>query len=162
MSAALSAEQRYSLRPFEANDLGLIRSSWRESHNVNGSRHKMPWRAWKSTHGRDMDAILALPGTRVLVATDAEAPMGADIAGWICWTPDKIPALHYLYVKHDYRGRKLASALFAATGIGSRLIYTFRGPRHRRDDEGVDVKLALRGQHRGVFASFVDAREFLR
>lgn len=149
-----------TLRPPGDGDYAFIRSSWRESHNVNGSGPKMSWRAWKATHGQDMDDLLRRPDVAVLLLVPEDDPR--TIIGWICWSPGRIPALHYVYVRPQHRTRGVGRALFAATGMGDRLIYTFRGPRRRRDPATVDVVLAQQALRRGLVASFVDAREFLR
>jgi hypothetical protein len=144
---------------------------------------QMPWWTFKATRGVFIDRLLGRDDTHLLAAyVPSDDPRWPErVAGWIAWTPGRVPALHWMYVRageNGYRERGLAGLLFEQSGIGGRLVHTFIGaqrPEKMRRIYDKDGKLATRkytgrpysellaeaGAKRGVYAAYVPVEEFL-
>jgi GNAT superfamily N-acetyltransferase len=115
--------QDYRLRPPATEaDVHLVRDSWRRSYSG-------PWSDFASSpnfdafmRGQTTAMDLALASSEVVIAC---APDCDDqILGWICFRRAE-PVLHYVFVKSDFRGHGLGSALFdAAFGREAQRVYT--------------------------------------
>ena len=172
------------IRPAADEDVPFIRATWREGHRQSPGMQRLPMHVFKMQRGRFIDALLSRADTHLLAAyvPSSDPRWPERVAGWIAWTPGRVPALHWMYVRageNDYRQRGLATLLFEQSGIGQRLIYTFVGAQ--RPDKMVKVhtadgdKLLGRkwggkpysevlieaGARRGVFGAFVDVTEYL-
>jgi hypothetical protein len=166
-NTSLSVEHARAIAPYtiaatDEADRPFVRSTWRESHKQSPKCDRMKWPAYKATHGRDIDEILAREDTKTLGAYDAEG----RLLGWIAWTPGKVPTLHYVYTRHDLDGVKLrrlgvATALLEAAQLGKRVAYTHHGSKRQRG-EPLDEMLVAWARAQGVTAFYVEAREFLR
>lgn len=180
---ASSAELAVDIRPPEPADVPFIRATWREGHRQTPSMQAMPWWSFKATRGAIIDRLLSRDDTHLLAAyVPSDDPKWPErVAGWIAWTPGRVPALHWMYVRageNGYRGRGLAGLLFEQSGIGGRLVHTFIGaqrPEKMKRIYDADGKLAGRkytgrpysellaeaGAKRGVYAAYVEIAEWL-
>lgn len=184
-SPAPSSADTVEIRPAEDQDVAFIRATWREGHRQSPGMQRMPHHVFKAQRGVLIDRLLARADTHLLAAyvpsDDSRWP--ERVAGWIAFTPARIPALHWVYVRageNGYRGRGLAEMLFEQSGIGGRLVYTFVGAQRPermvrvRTDDGADRLLGRKwggrpysellveaGIRRGVAAAFVDVSEWL-
>jgi len=181
---ATPSELAVDIRPPADIDVPFIRATWREGHRQSPGMQRMPHHVFKRTRGALIDTLLGRNDTHLLAAyVPSDDPRWPErVAGWIAWTPGRVPALHWMYVRageNGYRQRGMATLLFEQSGIGGRLIYTFVGAQ--RPDRMVKVQTAdgakmlgrkwggkpysevllEAGARRGTFAAFVDINEWL-
>jgi hypothetical protein len=155
------------IRRLPLEDVGYVVASWEESHR--DGRKKLPWREYKRLYAPIIRHLVNRSDVRMLGAY-----MGEKIVGWIAWTPGRLPAVHFAFTRWqpdiELRRRGVFTALLEAADVGSRFIYTHRGKAHvdeekakgepgRRSTRDVPIVQAL--ARRGVYCSFVDAREWL-
>jgi hypothetical protein len=107
-----------------------------------------------------IDQLLASEDVYTIAAYDdgRERP----IVGWMAWSHGRIPAVHYVYVRHGDRHGGVAAALIRSpvAELGNRLVYTFRGMRHGATT--LDLVMVDALGRRGVAAIYVPIREYLR
>lgn len=100
--------QRYA----EKSDLSFIFSSWLKSFRGSPLAASVENAAYFDGHHRLIEGVLR--HARVLCAVSSEDP--SQIYGWVCYeipnapTP---PVVHYVYVKHSFRGFGIAKRLLA-------------------------------------------------
>jgi hypothetical protein len=182
---AATSELAVDIRPPADEDIAFIRATWREGHRQSPGMQRLPHHAFKATRGKLIARLLDHRETHLLAAyVPSDDPRWPErVAGWIAWTPGRVPALHWVYVRageNGYRERGLAALLFEQSGIGGRLVYTFIGAQrpekmvrvHTAD--GTDRMLGRKwggkpysellveaGMRRGVACAHVDAIEWL-
>jgi len=133
------------IRPAADEDIAFIRATWREGHRQSPGMQRIPHHVFKLQRGVLIDELLGRDDTHLLAAyVPSDDPRWPErVAGWIAFTPGRVPALHWLYVRageNGYRRRGLAELLFEQSGIGRRLVYTFIGSQ--RPDRMVKVRTA--------------------
>jgi hypothetical protein len=181
---AAAPTEAVEIRPPADVDIAFIRATWREGHRQSPGMQRLPFHLFKRTRGAIIDTLLNRNDTHLLAAyVPSDDPRWPErVAGWIAWTPGRVPALHWVYVRageNGYRQRGMATLLFEQSGIGGRLIYTFVGAQ--RPDRMVKVQTAdgakmlgrkwggkpysevllEAGAARGVYAALVPIEEFL-
>lgn len=94
------------VRPVTENDWPYIKDSWRTTlalaHNVPQNR------GWRSKISMRIDRLFER-GATFLVACDPDDH--THILGWACFEK---PLIHYVLVKHVYRGQGIARQLLSA------------------------------------------------
>lgn len=173
------------IRPAADEDVPFIRATWREGHRQSPGMQRLPFHVFRAQRGRLIDAVLSRADTHLLAAyvPSSDPRWPERVAGWIAFTPGRVPALHWMYVRageNGYRGRGLAALLFEQSGIGNRLVHTFIGAQRPErmvrvtTNDGTDRVVARKwagkpysellaeaGARRGVFAALVDVAEWL-
>lgn len=173
------------IRPAADEDVPFIRATWVEGHRQSPGMQASPFWMFKQRRGALIERLLARPDTHLLAAyvPSSDPRWPERVAGWIAFTPGRVPALHWLYVRagqNGYRERGLAGLLFEQSGIGRRLIHTFIGaqrPEKRvsvRTNDGTDrlicrkyagapysEVLAEAGVKRGIASVYIPVEEFL-
>lgn len=152
----------YAIRPTKPDDVAFIRDTFRESqHNASAGRKRLAWAAFKLLYGSVIDEVLSRDDVFTIAAYDdsREKP----IVGWLAWTPGKISAVHYVYVRHQDRHAGVAMALLRSplAELGDRVLYTFPGVR-QKGGMRLDQELAIALGKRGVSVMHVPVREWLR
>lgn len=120
----------YAIRPFVETDRRFVAKTWRESFWRARSIDKMDHgRYWRSMWERANALIDAGVVVIVCSADDVDT-----IVGWACASKDG--ALHYVFVREDFRGDGLGRALVAALPLASPVIYTHRSRWLRKAPSG--------------------------
>lgn len=154
-----------TIAPATESDLPYCLGSWSESHKLTPGHQRMPWGLYKQHAVPELRSKLA--ASTVLVAH-----AGGELVGWLAMSRGRrVHACHWVHTRYrvgqdgePLRRRGVMTALLAAADLGSRFIYTHRGPlpRHGKgkttSDEWITRKLA----ERGVFATFVPYQEWIR
>lgn len=113
------------IRPASRPDVSFICSSWLKSFRDSAFAAGCPNSLYYYSHHKLLEVIL--PRAVVAVATDPSDP--DLIVGWACaeGQPGAL-ILHYVYVKHRFRGfgvaRRLVEALLAGAGSPGQVFYT--------------------------------------
>ena len=102
---------KYQLRGIEEGDLNFIFNSWLKSYRKSDFAKKVPSDVYYYHHKGVIDRLLS--HSSILVACNPDNP--AQVFGYIVASHEPILAVHYVYVKYNYRklglGKALAEAL---------------------------------------------------
>lgn len=176
-SAAVDAsELRLTMREHRDTDLPFVLSSWAASWRLSQSAKRWRGAAYRGFFDDVITGgLFRLPETRIVVACLEDDPDA--IIGWLCYTPGRLPVLHYGYVRRDIpqawgaqggtpcRRRRVFSDLVACAQVTDALVYTFRPceRRHRNDNRimGVERGLLDAADRRGIVARHRPIEEFL-
>lgn len=124
MTEAPTDSAIYSLRPLLKRDEPFIFNSWLKSYRDSVSVRCVPNSIYFQEHHDVIEAILVAPSARVLVAcnpTDSEQIYGYGVAS----RDGAAAALHWLYVKHPFRGAGIGRALEnTLTSGATKIFYT--------------------------------------
>jgi hypothetical protein len=162
-------------------DRGYVIRSWTDSFHRARANYRLPISVWKGRQRRAMDAVLALPGTRALVAHHETArhvldgvDRGPVVLGWLVWTVGRgWPTVHYAFTRHaldgmPWRGRGVMTELVGEAGLGSRIVYTHRGEymngsmrSKRHHPRALDEEIAAWARRQGVTSAYVPLEEWL-
>lgn len=132
------------LRFATPEDVDFIFNSWLKSYRNSPHATCISNPIYFSEQHRLIEALLKR--SNVVVATPEDDPL--SILGWICaGRVDGIFALHYVYVKHVFRGLGIADMLIAAVG-------------HKQDEAGIYTHLTspmahMREKYNLLFHPFV-------
>lgn len=161
------------------DDIPYAMTSFRESYKESSAALlRMPWPQYKATVGKQLADLLFAPTTEKLAAYSHDG----KVIGWIAYTPGRtISAVHWCGTRFkigetECRRRGVMTALMDVAELGSRFVYTHRGPRkhtHRGGRHRVEGRNTVRGpsmdetivdalRARGVTAAFVDYQEFVK
>jgi hypothetical protein len=163
-------------------DRGYVVRTWTDSFHRARENYKRPIGLWKGRQRAAIDRILAMPGTRVLVARHDTARMerdGADLGpaclGWlVCTTGRGWPTVHYAFTRHaldgaEWRRRGVMAELVDAAELGARVVYTHRGEYARGSlrsrqhyPRGLDEEIAAWMRARGKSVAYVPLEEWIR
>jgi GNAT superfamily N-acetyltransferase len=110
-------------RESKPEDRAFIYSSWLRSYRDSEFARSLSTDIYFHGHRQVLERILDRATT--IVACDPEDP--DHIYGWLCHEMGYPPILHYVYVKHPYRGMGLGKQLFAAFDQGGKFDYTHQG-----------------------------------
>lgn len=115
-AASLAKEPKaYFFRPYEPEDIPFIQSSWGYSYygGVNGN-HLLSPQDFHKRHRPIRDKILSNPKTAIIVCVAKESP-GLIIGYMILEKPENSQGiiLHYIYVKHAFKGENIGQDLIA-------------------------------------------------
>lgn len=154
-------------RPRTEDDHAYIRSSWAESHKLSPANAILSWRVYKKLVKPELQAVLDRADTQLIAAYHA-----GTIVGWIAFVPGRrVSTVHWVHTRwrigegEPLRKRGVMAELFSAAPLGSRIVYTFRGPlpAHRKhgkqtSDEWIVPWLA----RRGVTAAYLPLDEWAK
>jgi hypothetical protein len=163
-------------------DRGYIVRTWTDSFHRARANYKLPLGVWKHRQRAAIERVLALPGTRVLVAHHSTPHVyqdgrdaGPSVLGWIVWTTGQgWPTVHYAYTRHalggvEWRRRGVLSELVEAAELGRRVVYTHRGESARGSlkarqhyPRGLDEEIADWARGNGVAVAYVPLEEWIR
>lgn len=110
-----------------AEDRAFIVSAWSSSFKTSHSAGLIHTDDWAGVMHPQIEKLLERPGSRAVVAFERTDPN--FIYGFIAGdTSDRMPVVHFVYTKENYRREGIARGLFAALGVDpSRpFIYTCR------------------------------------
>lgn len=96
------------LRDVTADDLPFIYNSWLKSFKSSPWAKSIPTSIYYANHKEVIAKIL--PKAIIMVACNPEDQ--SQIFGYAVFTPGRIIALHYVYVKQPYRRLGIAQVLF--------------------------------------------------
>jgi hypothetical protein len=152
------------VRALDEADIGYAIKVWSEAHKTSPSCRRAPWWAYRLEYVEMFKKIVDDAHTRMLGAYDEHD----RLLGFLIMTPGKrVHTLHWCQVKRkldDERvpdRRHIFDALIEAADLGSRFVYTLRGPR--LDGGGsLDERLAADLRARGVSATFVALKDYLK
>ena len=179
MPAEPSDDFTITLRSAQSDDRAYLISSFLEEYKYSSGRNaRSPWGAFRRQISPLFCRVLDLPRTRILVAA---APDGR-IAGWLAYTPGtQISTVHWAHTRAVLGGEKLRrrgvmTMLLEAASLGSRFVYTFKGPLKRKTRPGavglvhtvsahsahVDEPIAAWLRGRGVTAVYLPIEEWMK
>lgn len=112
-------------RNAKPEDLPLIYSSWLKSYRDSDFARSMTDTVYFKGHRQVLEGLVAR--CMNFVACDAEDP--DHIYGWICASKnaDGSVTLHYVYVKHAFRGMGIGKRLFELVDTGKPFTYSHQG-----------------------------------
>lgn len=154
----------------KADDVGYALIAWQEAHKTSPQCRRAPWWAYRREYGDAFKKLVDDPTTVLLGAYSDDDVL----LGFLIMTPGKrVSALHWCQVKHALRGtvkQKLSSeqrrqiffALIEAAELGQRFVYTLRGPRVAGPARSLDELLVNDLRAKGITATFVALKEYLR
>jgi hypothetical protein len=95
------------------SEQGFVFSGWKSSFRHAPQNAALPKGTYFDRQNRDVDQIMDRPGTKVLVAQDAEDP--SFLYGFIVYetTPSTFCG-HFIYVRHGFRRVHIAKKLLSA------------------------------------------------
>jgi len=128
---------RIRTRRMRPEDLPFIIDSWVDSYRMSHMAGPIPMDIYPGIYGEVVRRLIARPDAKVIIAYEPGEEPPDDIYGWICveedaWTRARVfehglhvdkdvrleqPCVHYVNVKHAFRGHGVARALFAAAGV---------------------------------------------
>lgn len=126
------------LRPYDAvSDEAFLYSTWMKSYKESGWGRAIPAPIYNIEQRSRIDKLLKREDTWILIASNLETP--EHIYGWMVGEGNN--KIHYLYVKHSYRGQ----------GIGDKLVGDLRSDHiiytHRPTPIWVEAKLKEDGKY---------------
>jgi GNAT superfamily N-acetyltransferase len=121
-----------SIRPYDStSDEAFLYSTWMKSYKESGWGRAIPAPIYNIEQRHRIDRLLAREDTWIVVAANSDTP--EHIYGWMVGEGNN--TIHYIYVKHPYRGAGVANKLISQLG-GTHLLYT-----HRPSPIWVEAKL---------------------
>lgn len=155
------------IRALDESDTGYALTAWQEAHKTSPSCRRAPWWAYKQEYGALFRRILDDAFTVKLGAYDEQD----RLLGFLVMTLGKrIHTLHWCQVKRklgDERvldRKRIFDELIDAAELGSRFVYTLRGPRVSKETgaRSLDELLAAGLRARGISATYVSLKEWLQ
>lgn len=110
------------IRPLHRRDAAFVHDSWlREmAADLQIPKEDEPRRKFWQVHAPRLRALVARPGTTVLVANEPGAP--ENIVGWVAFSePDR---LHFVYVRGGFRRGGVARRLLEAAKLSRETVCT--------------------------------------
>lgn len=161
-------ESRARIRPSVASDLPYVVETWSRNWHLGRETRRMPLVHYRAVfEDLVVRGVLSLPDTRVVVSCDDDDP--DVILGWCCYTPDRVPVVHYALVGRPgarVRQRGIFAVMLATIGVTTRVAYTFHPPdrRHHYDRKRFDMESTLieAGKRHGITAVHIPVADFLR
>jgi hypothetical protein len=150
------APSELDIRRLGLDCVGFVVSTWEEAHR---SGTHLPWPAYKRLHVPIVRHLVNRKDVRMLGAYDGER-----IVGWIAWTPGRLPAIHFAYVRGHERQRGIFGRLLSAADVGGRWVYTHKGAapqKAKRTSPTRDVTVLQALARRGIYGTYVSADEWL-
>lgn len=155
------------IRPLDDADVGYALRAWQEAHKTSPSCRRAPWWAYKQEYGTLFKRIIDDALCIKLGAYDEKE----RLLGFLIMTIGKrVHTLHWCQVKRkigDERvldRKRVFNELIDAAELGSRFVYTLRGPRVSKETgaRSLDELLAARLRARGMTATYVSLKEWLK
>lgn len=107
-------QPKVSFRPQVESDLNFILSSYAESFRRSPYSGVLPDKAYYDAARDHFSQIMKRENAQTLLCVaEGEAPPN-DLFAWVVWEPG---VLHYVYVKHLFRGMGVARDLLRRTGL---------------------------------------------
>lgn len=127
------------LRAYEAvSDEAFVYSTWMKSYRESGWGRAIPAPIYNIEQRKRIDKLLLREDSWMLIASNRETP--EQIFGWMVGEGNN--KIHYLYVKHSYRGEGIGHKL-VSNMVSDHIIYT-----HRPSAIWVEAKLKEGGRYR--------------
>lgn len=150
------------IRATTVGDVAYIAETWHRSVLRDSRRARAAMAIDRAVRGHTViDQLLAREDVFTLAAYDdtRERP----IVGWMAWSPGRIPAVHYVYIRHGDRGQGVAMLLLRSpiAELGNRMVYTFKGMRGG-SGETLDTAMVAALERRGAGVLHVPIREWMR
>lgn len=161
-------------------DRGYVIREWTDGVHRTRSNFKKPFRFWKPVWREQIQRVLKMPATRVLVAHHDTARVqrdGADAGpaclGFLVWTTGRgWPAIHYAFTRHaldgvSWRRRGVMTELVDAAGLGKRVQFTqegefMRGSNRQRHPAPMHEPVVAWARRQGMSVAYVPIEEWLR
>lgn len=103
-------------RPPSPSDKNFILSSWTESFRRSPWSGTLPDKPFYDEMRAHLSELMLRPSTSILCCFAPGEQPPNDVLGWVCFEADKL-VLHYVYVKHAFRGEGVARALLKRSGL---------------------------------------------
>jgi GNAT superfamily N-acetyltransferase len=127
------------LRPYRPSDEACVFKSWLETFRKGSRCHRHP-EGWYYPRQRRLISGLLDGGATVVCAAFSGDP--DEILGWACYDlRETLPIVHYVYVKHAFRGLGIAKQLLGEL-LQRQCVFTHRTrwvkpPKQWIEDAGV-------------------------
>lgn len=155
-----------NIRPLDADDVGYALVAWREAYKQAPGVSRLPWEYYRTVYAPMLKRLIDDPSTELLGAYE-----GNTLLGFLVMTRGKrVHTLHWCQIKNKVDGRRVRDRrelffkLLDAADLGSRFVYTLRGPRCRKETgaRSLDELLVADLRKRGVVATLVPLKEWLK
>jgi hypothetical protein len=156
-----------NIRPLGEADIGYALNVWQEAHKTSPGCRRAPWWAYRREYGDLFKKIVDDLTTVMLGAYDERN----RLIGFLVMTPGKrVHTVHWCQVKRkldDERvldRRRIFFALLDAADVGTRFVYTLRGPRVTKETgaKSLDEILVAALRDKGISATMVPLKEWLK
>ncbi len=154
-----------NIRQLDADDVSYAAHVWQRAHKHSPTcRRESKW-AYQITYGALIEKLIKEPLTVALGAYE-----DGQLLGFLVMTPGKrVHTLHWCHVKNKLDGERVQGrrdiffALIDAADLGSKFVYTFQGPRVRKETgaRSLDELLVADLRARGITATYVSIKEWL-
>lgn len=163
---ALPSPLAIALRPVTTDrDRAYVLDKWCEDYKHTPENRKLSWSLYKRHVLPHLRGVLDRIDTHILGAY-----VGESLVGWIAYAPGRrVGTVHWVRVRtavgrepnvEPMRLRGVMASLFDAVHLGSRCVYTHRGPRGRQGGETSDAWIAKWLARRGTAAAFMPYAEW--
>lgn len=154
------------VRPLDTDDVGYALKAWSEAHKTSPNCARASWWAYKLEYVAMFKRLIDDPTTRMLGAYDERD----RLLGFLIMTPGKrVHTLHWCQVKSRLDGERVQNrrgifyTLLDDADLGSRLVYTLRGPKVKTGEaRSLDEILVTALRDKGVSATFVPLKEWIK
>lgn len=155
------------IRPLDADDVGYALVAWQHAHKTSPNCRRAPWWSYKREYGALFRQLVDDASTVMLGAYDDQQ----RLLGFLVMTPGKrVHTLHWCQVKRklgDERvldRRRIFLELIEAAKLGSRFVYTLRGPRVAKQTgaRSLDEIMVELLRAKGTTATYVALKEWLQ
>jgi hypothetical protein len=159
-----------NIRPLDADDVGYALTAWQEAHKTSPGCRRAPWWAYRREYGEMFKRIVDDGLTQMLGAYDERD----RLLGFLVMSIGKrVHTLHWCQVKRKITRdgaervldrRRIFFALLEAADLGTRFVYTLRGPRvtNIENVRSLDELLVNDLRAQGVTATYVALKEWLK
>lgn len=113
----------FEFRQYKPEDKNFVITSWCESFRRSHYSGTMSDNLYFDSMRAHLEDLITRPGTQVLLCTAPQESPPNDILGFACYATG---VLHFLYVKHLFRGNGVARALLKRTGLEAGGVYTHK------------------------------------
>lgn len=117
----MSEADLFRTRRLLPEDVPFLYNSWLKSYRDSPTVQSISNTVYYAEQHKLIERLLQAPEAKAVVACNPEDP--TQIYGYIVYQPD---VLHWVYVKHTFRGAGIARMLVAEAGLSAKLIYTHR------------------------------------
>jgi hypothetical protein len=156
-----------NIRPLDVEDVGYALTAWQEAHKTSPSCKRAPWWVYRVEYGAVFKTLVDDATTVMLGAYDERD----RLLGFLVMTPGKrVHTLHWCQIKRKLDGervldrKRIFTALLEAADLGTRFVYTLRGPRvdKKLGAKSLDELLVSDLRAKGITATFVALKEWIK